>query len=297
MVLPRRPDRTGRGRQRCGSAAVGFRAAVGNPVVQPDVSCPAGAEIGRARVSFRTGTFRRANGFDRGKCRLSALGLSLRAELAVEAGCSPRQALTASRPCSPEAVLRGGAGRLFVGEERGVGGVCDSFPRTEQNEHVVVPPRYTRVDPWVISRDTDAEIAFLQDVFGAQETPGSRMAGPAGRIGHVEVEIGDAVIMMFDAGPDWPATPAHLRVYVADVHGAVDCATAAGARIVTAPTELAFGERVARVRDPQGHLWWVHERVEEVAAAELASRFAVPAAQEALAYVQQSLANELSHAR
>jgi hypothetical protein len=27
-----------------------------------------------------------------------------------------------------------------------------------------------------------------------------------------------------------------------------------GARSITEPTELAFGERVARVRDPQGNL-------------------------------------------
>lgn len=75
-----------------------------------------------------------------------------------------------------------------------------------------VPPRYSRVDPWVISSDTEAEIAFLETTFDAQETPGSRMSGPDGRIGHVEVELGDSVIMLFDAQPEWPPTPAHLRV-------------------------------------------------------------------------------------
>ena len=38
-----------------------------------------------------------------------------------------------------------------------------------------VPERYSRIDPWVISLDTEAEIAFLDAVFGAKETPGSRM--------------------------------------------------------------------------------------------------------------------------
>jgi hypothetical protein len=61
------------------------------------------------------------------------------------------------------------------------------------SQTVPVPPRYSRVDPWVISSDTDAEIAFLESAFDAQETPGSRMLGPDGRIGHVEVELGDAV--------------------------------------------------------------------------------------------------------
>ncbi|WUH96973.1 VOC family protein [Spirillospora sp. NBC_00431] len=156
-----------------------------------------------------------------------------------------------------------------------------------------VPARYARVNAWVISPDTDAEIGFVTSVFGATETPGSRVLDADGRIGHVEVELGDTVLMLFDAKPGWPPTPAHLRVYVADAHAAVDAAVAAGARTVTRPTLLAFGERVARVRDPQGHLWWLHEVVEDVPPGELADRFADPAAQEAMAYVQRTLREEM----
>lgn len=162
---------------------------------------------------------------------------------------------------------------------------------------VQVPDRYSRVDPWVISADTDAEITFLGAAFGAQETPGSRMLGPDGRIGHVEVELGEAVIMLFDAQPEWPSTPAHLRVYVDDAQDAFGRAVAAGARAITRPTHLAFGEFVSRVRDPQGHLWWIHEHVEDVPAADLGPRFDDPAAQAAMAYVQQSLTSELSNPR
>jgi uncharacterized glyoxalase superfamily protein PhnB len=161
---------------------------------------------------------------------------------------------------------------------------------------VRVPERYSRVDPWVISADTDAEIAFLAAAFDARETPDSRMHDTEGRISHVEVELGDAVIMLFDAHPGWPPTPAHLRVYVADARNAFDRAVAAGARAVTEPTELPFGERVARVRDRQGHLWWIHERFEDVDPGQLGERFAAPRAVEALAYVQQTLSAELARA-
>src|SRR4051812_47732898 len=105
---------------------------------------------------------------------------------------------------------------------------------------VRVPARYSRVDPWVISADTGAEIDFLEAVFGGRETPGSRMTGPDGRIGHAEVEIGDAVLLLFDRDPGWPATPAHLRIYVSDARDAFQRALSAGAREVTRPTELAF---------------------------------------------------------
>jgi PhnB protein len=158
---------------------------------------------------------------------------------------------------------------------------------------VRVPSRYARVNAWVISHDTDAEIRFLAAAFGAVETPGSRILDADGDIGHVEVELGDSVIMLFDAKPGWPPTPAHLRVYVGDAAAAMDRAVGAGARVVTRPTELAFGERVARVRDPQGHLWWLHEWIEDVAPGEMAERFADPAAQETMAYVQRTLREEL----
>ena len=159
---------------------------------------------------------------------------------------------------------------------------------------VRVPPRYARVNAWVISPDSDAEVRFLTTAFGAVETTGSRMLDEDGDVGHVEVEIGDSVVMLFDAKPGWPATPAHLRVYVDDVAASVERALEAGARVVTRPTLLAFGERAARIRDPQGHLWWVHERMEDVAPDELAERFADPAALEALAYVRSSLHEELA---
>jgi PhnB protein len=166
--------------------------------------------------------------------------------------------------------------------------------RMSSQQQVQVPARYARVNAWVISRDTDAEVRFLTTVFGAVETPGSRMLDPDGDIGHVEVEIGDSVIMLFDAKPGWPLAPAHLRIYVGDVLAAVEQAVAAGARVVTDPTMLAFGERVARVRDPQGHLWWLHEHVADVPPEELATRFADPAALEAMAYVQRTLREEMA---
>jgi PhnB protein len=68
------------------------------------------------------------------------------------------------------------------------------------------------------------------------------------------------------------------------------------ARPVTVPTPLAFGEVVARVRDPQGHLWWLHEQVEDVTPDELAGRFADPAAQVAMTCVQQTLREEMEAA-
>jgi uncharacterized glyoxalase superfamily protein PhnB len=65
-----------------------------------------------------------------------------------------------------------------------------------------IPEGYTTVTPWVISRDTARLIDYVRRAFDAEET--ARVVLDDGRIGHAEVRIGDAVVMMFDAKPDWP---------------------------------------------------------------------------------------------
>lgn len=154
-----------------------------------------------------------------------------------------------------------------------------------------IPPGYHAVTPWVISRDTARLIEFARQAFGAAEL--GRVPGPAGGIGHAEVRIGDSVVMMFDAREGWPDTPAFLRLYVADGDAAYQRALQAGATPVTAMTSLFFGDRVGRIRDPLGNIWWIQEHVEDVDPAELARRPRDQAAAEALRYVEASLADAM----
>ena len=55
-------------------------------------------------------------------------------------------------------------------------------------------------------------------------------------------------------------------------------------------THLFWGDRVGRVRDPLGNLWWIQARVEEVDEAEMGRRMGDPEWLERLTYVQSSLA-------
>jgi len=148
------------------------------------------------------------------------------------------------------------------------------------------PPGYGTVTPWVISRDSARLIDFARAAFGAEEL--GRVPGPDRSIGHAEIRIGDSVVMMFDAREGWPDTPAYLRLYVPDADAAHRQALAAGATSVTEVTGLFFGDRVGRVRDPLGNIWWLQAHVEDVDPAELARRPQDPAAMEALTYVESS---------
>jgi uncharacterized glyoxalase superfamily protein PhnB len=155
-----------------------------------------------------------------------------------------------------------------------------------------IPPGYGTVTPWIVSRDTARLIDFARAAFGAEELAlgaWPRVPGPAGQIGHAEVRIGDSVVMMFDAHEDWPQTPCFLRLYVEDSDAVYQRALGAGAGPVTQMTSLFFGDRVGRVRDPLGNIWWIQSHIEDVDPAQLAQRPAEPAAAEALRYVEESL--------
>jgi PhnB protein len=160
----------------------------------------------------------------------------------------------------------------------------------------VTPAGASRVAPWIISRDTVAEIEFLGAVFDAVEAAGARIMN-GDRVGHAEIDLAGMTVLMFDADPAWPPTPAHMRLYVEDVQRTLRAATERGARVVTEPTELAFGDVVARFRDPQGHLWWIHQHVEDVDPAELGQRFQQEAAVKAMLYVGDTLNQDMARSR
>jgi uncharacterized glyoxalase superfamily protein PhnB len=145
-----------------------------------------------------------------------------------------------------------------------------------------IPEGYHSVTPWIISRDTAKLLDFLTEAFGAEEL--SRV-NVEGGIGHAEVRIGDSVVMMFDARADWPDTPCFLRLYVEDCDAVYEQALKAGATSVTEVTYLFFGDRVGRVRDPFGNLWWLQTRIEDLGEEEMMKRAQQPEYVAAMNYV------------
>ena len=133
-----------------------------------------------------------------------------------------------------------------------------------------IPEGYHTVTPWIISKATARLLDFVKEAFGAEEL--ARVHVEDGSIGHAEVRIGDSVVMMFDAKADWPETPWFLRLYVEDCDAVYQQALKAGATLVTEVTYLFVGDRVGRVRDPFGNLWWIQTRIEDLDYEEMETR-------------------------
>ena len=167
---------------------------------------------------------------------------------------------------------------------------------TEQlNAVSPIPEGASSVMPWIISRDTAKLLDFMKQAFGAQEL--TCLYNEDGTIAHAEARIGNSIIGCFDAREGWPNTPCFLRLYVEDADAVFQQALSAGATVVTEMTNLSWGDRGGRVRDPPGNVWWIQSRVEQVAQEEATRRSTEQRYLDARRYTRESLDREMRSLR
>lgn len=142
-----------------------------------------------------------------------------------------------------------------------------------------IPAGYERMTPYLCVAGAADAIAFYVRAFGAVET--MRLAEPDGRIGHAEITIGGAPLMLSDEYPEEGVqsprtiggTPVAIHVYVPDVDALAERAAAAGATIVRPVADQFYGDRSTTLLDPFGHRWFFATRKEEVSNEEMQRRY------------------------
>ena len=119
---------------------------------------------------------------------------------------------------------------------------------------------FTTIFPIISTPDLAASLAFYRDLLGA--TVSYDFLGADGEPDHVGLELGSAELgigrdLTASAGPSERFA---LWVYADDCDAAVERLRAAGVRIVEEPTDQPWGERIARVADPDGNLVIIGQR-------------------------------------
>jgi PhnB protein len=141
-----------------------------------------------------------------------------------------------------------------------------------------IPDGYHSITPYLMVKGAAAAIEFYKKAFRARER--MRMPGPDGRIGHAELEMGDAAIMLADEFPEMDALgpqpgvkpPVGIHLYIEDVDATVERAVAAGAKLLRPVEDQFYGDRMGTIIDPFGHLWHVSTHKEDVPPDELRRR-------------------------
>ena len=141
------------------------------------------------------------------------------------------------------------------------------------------PPDWPRFSSSACYRDAAKAIDWLCDAFGFEVR--LRVEDDDGGIVHCELTYGDGLVMVSQEGPSperpWKTSyrsPASLggaftqsiMFFVDDVDAHCAHARARGARIVEGPETHDYGDdywtdRSYGALDPEGHLWWIVQRL------------------------------------
>jgi PhnB protein len=114
---------------------------------------------------------------------------------------------------------------------------------------------YRTVTPYLVVRDADAELKFLEAAFGAKQSMCQR--NPDNTVMHAEVTIGDSLVMLGQAGDQWKTLTAALYLWVENVDEIYSKALAAGATSQSPPEDKPYGHRNAGIVDAGGITWWI----------------------------------------
>jgi PhnB protein len=144
-----------------------------------------------------------------------------------------------------------------------------------------IPEGYEAAIPYLSVVNAAAAIEFYKRAFGATEL--MRMAGPDGRVGHAEIKIGNALLMLADEHPEIDfrspkslgiaRSPVGIHLYVDNVDAVYQRALQAGATSLREPADQFYGDRNAQLQDPSGHLWYLSTHKEDVSPEEMRKRF------------------------
>ena len=137
----------------------------------------------------------------------------------------------------------------------------------------------TNLVPYLCCKDAERAIAFYETALDARER--MRLAEPSGRIGHAELVVGGAPIMLSDEYPEYGVlspssiggTPVKLHLYVDDVDAVVARAVAAGASVTRPVEDQFYGDRAGQIQDPFGHVWYLATRKERLSSDEVQRRY------------------------
>jgi uncharacterized glyoxalase superfamily protein PhnB len=134
------------------------------------------------------------------------------------------------------------------------------------------PENMPRITPNIFYDDPAAALEWLAKTFGFETR--MSMPGPDGGIMHAEMQVADGVVMMSptSAVEQWRSPKSlagsvtqSLYVYVENVDAHCSRARGAGAKILSEPEEMFWGDRTYVAEDREGHRWTFAQHTRDVA--------------------------------
>jgi PhnB protein len=151
--------------------------------------------------------------------------------------------------------------------------LAETSPKTSSVNPI--PNDMRTVTPHLVCGDAAKAIEFYTAAFGAREI--CRVPGPANKIMHAALTIGDCQIFLVDDFGEMCApgvrsytphalkgTSVTIHLQVRDSDALAEQAVKAGAKLLMPVQEMFWGDRYGMLEDPFGHRWSVGTHVRDV---------------------------------
>jgi uncharacterized glyoxalase superfamily protein PhnB len=89
------------------------------------------------------------------------------------------------------------------------------------------------------------------------------MPGPDGKVMHAEMKFGNSMVFLGEEMPEMQClspqalngSPVTVHLYIENVDEVFDRAVKAGGEALMPPTDMFWGDRYGKLKDPFGHQW------------------------------------------
>src|SRR5262249_61362527 len=123
-----------------------------------------------------------------------------------------------------------------------------------KDQKIVSPIRegFRTITPYLFAQNAARLIEFISKAFGGEET--YRKERPDGAITHAEMRVGDSMLMLGEATPQFGSMPTSIYLYVTDSDGVYERALSVGGVCVFPIMTLPNGERYGGGKGPPGKI-------------------------------------------
>jgi uncharacterized glyoxalase superfamily protein PhnB len=118
-----------------------------------------------------------------------------------------------------------------------------------------VRPGFGNIAPYIVVNGASKFMEFLKASF--QGTERLRVPRPDGTVMHAEVDIGNSVIELAEAGEQHPPRQNTIHLYVDAADAAYERALRAGATSIYPVGEHVSGDRQGCAKDEWGNVWYI----------------------------------------
>lgn len=142
-----------------------------------------------------------------------------------------------------------------------------------------IPRGYRTATPCLSVYDVDAAVAFYQAAFGAELLNSHSAADESVSI-HATIKIGNSLIALNQEAPEQGllsplssgVSAGQIHLYVDDIETSWNRAIEAGAVVRTPLFDAYWGDRSGILADPNGQLWSIASKIENVSKDEINRR-------------------------